>query len=165
MELSQSLHPEVVFVNVLGTARLFALVLTISSPSLKQTAPALIGHWQVGAPYETNQSAGLNNTQENYIESLHLEYDRNRLRVCGKDVPIQSIKAEALTEEDFLDRYHFHPTLIGVGESNILELSITAPDATPFCGEYGEPGLHVFVGDNKHAVIEVANDYFPLIRH
>lgn len=163
MELS--LHPEVVFVNVLGTANVFALVLMASSASLKQTAPALIGHWQVGAPYETYQSAGLNNTQENYIESLHLEYDKNRLRVCGKDVPIESVKAEALTEDDFVDRYHFHPTLIGVGDAHIVELSITAPDAASICGQYGAPGLHVFVGDNKHAVIEVSNDYFPLIRH
>jgi hypothetical protein len=151
--------------NVLGTATLFALVVMASSTSLKQTAPELIGHWQVGAPYETYQSAGLNNTQESYIESLRLEYDKNRLHVCGKEIPIESVKAEALTEDDFLGRYHFHPQLIGVGDSNIVELSIGAPDATSICGEYGAPGLHVFVGDNKHAVIEVANDYFPLIRH
>lgn len=165
MEVPQSLHPEGGLLNVLGTAKILALVLTVSSASLKQTAPALIGHWQVGAPYETYQAAGLNNTQETYIETLRLEYDKDHLRVCGKDIPIQSIKAEALTEDDFLDRYHFHPDLIGVGQSNIIELSITAPDAAPICGEVGAPGLHVFVGDNKHAVIEVANDYFPLVKH
>jgi hypothetical protein len=151
--------------NVLGTAKVFALVLTISSASLKQTAPALIGHWSVGAPYETNQAAGLNNTQENYVESLRIEYDKTRLRVCGKDIPIQSIKAESLSEDDFLGRYHFHPTLIGVGDANIIELSIAASDTTAICGDLGAPGLHVFIGDNKHAVIEIANDYFPLVRH
>ena len=151
--------------NVLGTGKLFALVLMASSTSLKQTAPELLGHWKVGAPYDTYQPAGLDNSQESYIENLRLEYDKDRLRVCGKDIPIQSIKAEELTEDDFLGRYHFHPALIGVGDSKIVDLSITASDAASICGQYGAPGLHVFVGDNKHAVIEVANDYFPLIKH
>ena len=147
----------------MGTATLFALILLTSSGSLKQTAPTLLGKWQVGTPYETNQSVGLNTNQESYIENLHLEYARDHLRVCGKDIAIQSIKAEALTEDDFVGRYHFHPEAIGVGASNIVEVNISSAD-TAACGEYGDPGLHVFVGDNKHAVIEVANDYFPLIK-
>ncbi len=150
--------------NALGTAKLFALILMAPSLSLKQTAPALIGHWQVGAPYETYQSAGLNGDQETYIESLHLEYAKDHLRVCGKEVAIQSIKAEALTEDDFLGRYHFHPDLIGVGASRIVDLNISSSGVSDACGQLGDPGLHVFVGDNKHAVIEVANDYFPLIK-
>lgn len=151
--------------NVLGTIKLSALVLMASSASLKQTAPALMGHWQVGAPYETYQSVGLDNSQESYIESLHLDYDKNRLRVCGKDIPIQAIKAEQLTEDDFLTRYHFHPALIGVGDTNIVDLTIAAPATGSLCGQVGAPGLHVLVGDNKHAVIEVSNDYFPLTKH
>lgn len=134
-----------------------------SSGTLKQTAPALLGKWDIGTPYETNQSAGLSTSQEGYIESLRLEYARDHLRVCGKEISIQSIKAESLTEDDFVGRYHFHPQLIGIGESGIVELNINAQDSAA-CGPYGDPGLHVFVGDNKRAVIEVANDYFPLIR-
>jgi hypothetical protein len=150
--------------NVLGTAKLFALILlTVPSGSLKQTAPALIGKWNVGTPYETNQASGLSTNQESYIEGLKLEYAKDHLRVCGKDIAIQSIQAEELTEDDFVGRHHFHPAQIGVGDSAIVELNINAADAAA-CGEYGDPGLHVFVGDNKHAVIEVANDYFPLVR-
>jgi hypothetical protein len=150
--------------NALGTGKLFALILlTMSSGSLKQTAPALIGKWAVGTPYETNQPSDLNTNQEGYIESLKLEYAKDRLRVCGRDVAIQGIKAEALTEDDFVGRYHFHPEQIGVGASDIVEVNISSADAAA-CGQYGDPGLHVFVGDNKHAVIEVAGDYFPLIK-
>jgi hypothetical protein len=149
--------------NALGTASLFALILLTSTGSLKQTAPTLLGKWDVGTPYETNQSSALNTDQENYIENLRLEYAKDRLRVCGKDIAIQSIKAEALTEDDFVSRYHFHPDLIGVGASRIIDLNISAPDSAA-CGQYGDPGLHVFVGDNKHAVIEIANDFFPLIK-
>ncbi len=151
--------------NVLGTGKLFALVLMAGSTSLKQTAPALIGHWQVGAPYDIYQATSLDNSQESYIESLRLQYDKDRLRVCGKDIPIQSIKAEELTEDDFLGRYHFHPELIGIGDANIIDISIAAPDTAAICGQVGAPGLHVLVGDNKHAVIEVSNDYFPLTKH
>jgi hypothetical protein len=149
--------------NALGTVGLFALILLMPSGSLKQNAPALIGKWDVGTAYETNQSSGLNANQESYIESLRLEYAKDHLRVCGKEIAIQSIKAEALSEDDFVGRYHFHPELIGVGASRIVELNINGQDSAT-CGEYGNPGLHVFVGDNKHAVIEVANDYFPLIK-
>ena len=149
--------------NALGAAKLFALVLLMASGSLKQSAPALIGKWGVGTAYETNQSSGLNLNQESYIESLHLEYAKDHLRVCGKEIAIQSIKAESLTEDDFVGRYHFHPEIIGVGPSGIVEVNISSGD-TAACGEYGDPGVHVFVGDNKHAVIEVANDYFPLVR-
>ena len=149
--------------NAFGTAKIFALVLLMPSGSLKQSAPALIGKWVVGTAYDTNQSSGLNTNQESYIESLHLEYAKDHLRVCGKEVAIQTVKAEALTEDDFVGRYHFQPEMIGVGSSGIVEVNISSAD-TAACGEYGDPGVHVFVGDNKHAVIEVANDYFPLVR-
>lgn len=150
--------------NALGAAKLFALILlTISSGSLKESAPALLGKWGVGTAYETTLSTGLNANQENYIESLRLEYAKDHLRVCGKEIGIQSIKAESLTEDDFVGRYHFHPEMIGVGTSGIVDVNISSAD-TAACGEYGDPGVHVFVGDNKHAVIEVANDYFPLVR-
>ena len=149
--------------NALGAVKLFAFVLLMSSGSLKQSAPALIGKWHVGTAYDTNQSSGLNTNQESYIENLHLEYAKDHLRVCGKEIAIQSIKAESLTEDDFVGRYHFSPEMIGVGSSGIVEVNISSAD-TAACGEYGDPGVHVFVGDNKHAVIEVANDYFPLVR-
>ena len=149
--------------NPLGMAKLFALIVLVSSGSLKQTAPELIGKWGVGTAYETNQASGLSSNQEGYIENLHLEYAKDRLRVCGKEIAIQSIKAEALTEDDFVGRYHFHPESIGVGPSGIVELNINSADNAA-CGEYGDPGLHVFVGDNRHAVIEVEGDYFPLVK-
>ena len=149
--------------NAFGTAKIFAVVLLMPSGSLKQSAPALIGKWGVGTAYDTNQSSGLNTNQESYIESLRLEYAKDHLRVCGKEISIQAIKAEALTEDDFVGRYHFQPEKIGVGSAGIVEVNISSAD-TAACGEYGDPGVHVFVGDNKHAVIEVANDYFPLVR-
>ena len=149
--------------NALGAAKLFAVVLLMASGSLKQSAPALIGKWGVGTAYEATQSSGLNTNQESYIESLHLEYAKDHLRVCGKEISIQSIKAESLSEDDFVGRYHFHPEMIGVGTSRIVDVNISSAD-TGACGEYGDPGVHVFVGDNKHAVIEVDNDYFPLVR-
>jgi hypothetical protein len=149
--------------NVLGAAKLFAVVLLMASGSLKQSAPGLIGKWGVGTAYETNQPSGLNTNQESYIESLHLEYAKDHLRVCGKEISIQSIKAESLSEDDFVGRYHFHPEMIGVGTSGIVDVNISSAD-TAVCGDYGDPGVHVLVGDNKHAVIEVNNDYFPLVR-
>jgi hypothetical protein len=150
--------------NALGAAKLFALILlTVSSSSLKDTAPALMGKWVVGTAYDTNQASGLNTNQESYIESLHLEYAKDHLRVCGKEIAIQSIKAEALSEDDFVGKYHFHPEMIGVGSSGIVDVNISSAD-TAACGEYGDPGVHVFVGDNRHPVIEVSNDYFPLVR-
>jgi hypothetical protein len=139
-------------------------LLLAATVSPKRLPEALLGEWEVGTPYDARQPIGLDQSQEDTIKSTHLYYAPGHIRVCGKDIAIQSVKIESLTSDDFLSKYGFSPSLIGMKGSHVTEVSMNFPHFTNVCGQFADPGTHAFIGRNKHVVIEVENDYFPLRR-
>jgi len=147
-----------------GAKLILIMILATFLVSPEKLPTELLGSWRVGAPYDTHQPVGLDASQEKFIRSLRLRYTPDRIEVCGKNITIQSIKLESLTSARFLQRYNLPPDLIGFGASPIVEVSINPPSSMNTCGPYENPGVHAFIGQNKHVVIEVANDYFPLVK-
>ncbi len=124
---------------------------------------AILGAWHIGPPSNTPQPVGLTAKQARYIESLRLHYSSETLNVCGKNIPIQPVKIKNLTNDDFLQLYGLLPEEIGLEGASVAEVSIHANDMMYACGEYESPGVHLFLGQNGHVVMEVANAYFSLI--
>jgi len=147
-----------------GSAKVIAFLLATSFVSTDKIPSVLLGNWKIGRPFDAHQPVGLNALQEKYIESLHLRYTPERIQVCGKEIEITSLKSESLTSDAFLEKFGFLPNIIGLKSSTITEVNINLPRSMDACGQYEDPGVHVFIGDGEHIVMEVANDYFPLIK-
>jgi hypothetical protein len=128
-----------------------------------QLPSSVLGKWTVGKPYDVGQPVGLDAKQEGTIIGLVIRVSRSKLNVCGRDIPIKSVDVEHLTSSDFLAKYNFTPDLIGFSDSNITDISLNALHSTEACGEFADPGTHLFIS-RGHAVVEVANDYFQLTR-
>jgi hypothetical protein len=148
--------------NVLANAKLIAMTLIVFFGSSGQIPSKLLGSWIVGTPYDTNQPDGLNQAQTQQIEHLHIQYTRDHISVCGKNIPIHSVNMDTLTPDEFAEKYHFLPKRLGFNGSSVIEVNINFPDSSNVCGEYEDPGLTVYAGTDKHVVIEVDNAYFPL---
>ena|ERR1035437_4870794 len=140
--------------------RVFALISFFAAYHLPSS---VLGDWKVGKPYELGQPIGLDTKQEESVTRLVIKLTQDRIRVCGKEVPIKSVEAEHLTNHDFLEKYNFTPNLIGLEGADVIEVTINKFHSTEACGEFEDPGSHLFVTKN-HVVVEVGNDYFPLTR-
>ena len=143
-------------------SRIFVLIVlaTLHQGGLPSDA---LGNWTVGKPYDVGQPIGLDAKQEDKINGLNIGLAPNHIEVCGKNVPIKSIDVDQLTRDDFLRKYNFPPDSIGLKGSSIVEVSINVLHSTRACGDFEDPGSHLFIAD-RHVVIEVGNDYFPLKR-
>ncbi len=128
-----------------------------------QLPSSAVGRWTVGKPYDVGQPVGLDAKQEGAIVGLVIKVSPSQLAVCGKDVPITSVKVDHLTSSDFLAKYNFTPNLIGLGDASILDISLNKLHSTNVCGEFADPGTHLFISKG-HAVVEVGNDYFHLTK-
>jgi hypothetical protein len=137
-------------------AAIFAFCLLFSLPrpiGAQGVPPLLIGEWADAR-------------QESYVRSLQIGYASNFVYECGAKFAIQSVEVKTWSVKDFMIRYNFSPESIGLKGPHIVEVFINLIDGAKACGEgeYRNPDRSVFIGDNKHIVIVVANDYFPLIR-
>jgi hypothetical protein len=149
------------------TLKLISLVLATHLLPSDTVPSVLIGKWSIGVPYDTPGPIGINAGQEKYIRGLHLSYTPERLRVCGKNVPIQPINMRTFTSDEFLQTYGFLPRVIGLQATPIIDLTLSSSNGITSngmdaCGDYVDPGVHVLIGGNRHVVMEVANEYFPL---
>jgi len=66
-----------------------------------------------------------------------------------------------VSPKEFLARYSFLPERVALRGTHIAEVTINAFQSSNACGDFGDPGTHLFVSDGK-VVMEVGNDYFPL---
>ena len=148
--------------NVLSSKILLILLVMMPSFSSDKLPVNLIGHWSVGTPYHTPGPIGINAEQEKFIRGLHLVYTPDHLRVCGKQVSVQPVKAESLSNNEFLQAYGFLPHIIGMKSSPITDLTLNASNGMNAFGEYEDPGVHLLLDPSGHVVMEVANDYLPL---
>ena len=128
-----------------------------------QLPSVALGKWTVGKPYDVGQPVGLDMKQEGTIVGLVINVSRSQVAVCGRGVPITSVKVDHLTSSDFLAKYNFTPNLIGLGDANILDISLNNLHSTKACGEFADPGTHLLISKG-HAVVEVGNDYFQLTK-
>ena len=128
-----------------------------------QLPSSAVGKWTVGKPYDAGQPVGLDAKQEGAIVGLVIKVSPSQITVCGKDVPITSVKVDHLTSSDFLAKYNFTPNLIGLSDVDILDISLNKLHSTKACGEFADPGTHLLISKG-HAVVEVGNDYFHLTK-
>lgn len=128
-----------------------------------QLPSCALGKWTVRKPYDVGQPVGLDAKQEGAIIGLVIKVSPSQLTVCGKDIPITSVKVDHLTSSDFLAKYNFTPNLIGLDDANILDISLNKLHSTKACGEFADPGTHLLISKG-HAVVEVGNDYFHLTK-
>jgi hypothetical protein len=128
-----------------------------------QLPSSAVGKWTVGKPYDAGQPVGLDAKQEGAIVGLVIKVSPSQIAVCGKDVPITSVKVDHLTSSDFLAKYNFTPNLIRLGDANILDINLNKLHSTKACGEFADPGTHLLISKG-HAVVEVGNDYFRLTK-
>lgn len=150
-------------INAYVALRFAALLFFSLSPSARVPS-YLIGEWSVGAPYDTPGPVGIDENQLARIRSFHIKYANDSIQVCGKIVHIESVTSKKLTNNKFLRLYGFFPRIIGFNSSILTEFTVNSDDAFGACGDFENPGFDVFVDDNHHVVIEVANGYFPLMR-
>ncbi len=148
--------------KILGSVKLITLAALMFAPSSETIPSLLVGRWYVGAPYNTPGPVGIDPGEERFIRTLRLSYTTEHLRVCGKDIAIKLVKVKSLASDDFLQAYGFLPHVIGMESSPITDVTINPSDGMNACGDYEDPGVHVLIDHNGHAVIEVANDYFPI---
>lgn len=128
-----------------------------------QLPSCAVGKWTVGKPYDVGQPVGLDAKQEGAIIGLVVKVSPSQLTVCGKDVPIKSVEVDHLTSSDFLAKYNFTPNLIGLSNADILDISLNRLHSTKACGQFADPGTHLFIGKGS-AVVEVGNDYLRLTK-
>jgi len=128
-----------------------------------QLPSSAVGKWTVGKPYDAGQPVGLDAKQEGAIVGLVIKVSPSQIAVCGKDVPITSVKVDHLTSSDFLAKYNFTPNLIRLGDANILDINLNKLHSTKACGEFADPGTHLLISKGQ-AVVEVGNDYFRLTK-
>lgn len=133
-------------------------------PSVSGGIPSkLIGNWVVETAYNTPGPIGLDNDQEKYIKSLDVVYTSGSFNVCNKMVAVHSVSKTILTEDQFVQTYGFLPRLIGL-KGTIVDIILNSSDGTNTCGDFEDPGAHILIGDHEHVVIEVANEYFSLVK-
>ena len=135
----------------------FALLVEGQLPS------SVLGSWTVGKPYDVGQPVGLDAKQEGAITGMVIKVSQDQFVVCGKEIPIKSVDIEQLTSDNFLAKYNFTPNLIGFSSKNVIDISLNNLHSTKACGEFADPGMHLFI-NKSHAVVEVGNDYFQLAR-
>jgi hypothetical protein len=150
--------------RLVGSVKLFALILMMQFASSSANLPAIIGKWYVGVPYNTPGAIGIDAKQEKFIKTLQIVYTADRLHVCNRDISLHPLTIKALTSDQFLEIYGFLPRLIGMKALPIKDVTINHSRNFDACGDYLNPGAHLLIGRNGHIVIEVANDYFPLKR-
>jgi hypothetical protein len=121
------------------------------------------GSWVLGKPYDLGQPVGLDQQQENEVVGTAIAISRDHIRVCGKQVPINTVALEHLTAAGFLARYNFRPNQLGFARGLISDVSINRYSSNNACGQFPDPGTHILLG-GSHAVAEVGNDYFVLQR-
>ena len=144
----------------------FCMLFSSALPARPQGVPSLlIGVWAIGNPYDLGQPIGIDARQESFVRSLQIGYTPEFVYECGAKLAVKSVEVKNWSVEDFKTRYNFSPESIGLKGPHIVEVFINLLEGTKVCGEgeYKNPGRSLFIGDNKHIVIEVANDYFPLI--
>jgi hypothetical protein len=122
-----------------------------------------LGKWTVGKPYDVGQPVGLDAKQEGVISGMVIRVSPSQLTICGRNIPIESIDVEHLTRDNFLAKYSFTPNLIGFSDASILDINLNKLHSTKACGKFSDPGTHLLIGKD-HAVVEVGNDYFRLIK-
>lgn len=140
----------------------FVLAVPVLASSSENIPSFLASSWGIGIPYDTPGPVGIDANQEGFIRTLRITYTTKHLRVCGKDIPIQSINVKYLTGDKFLQTYGFLSHVIGMNSSTITDVTINPSDGMNACGEYEDPGVHVLIDSSGHVVMEVGNDYFPL---
>lgn len=145
------------------TLILFITMMLAATAKQEKVPPGLIGKWAVGIPYDVRQPIGLDAGQEDKIKNLKITLTKNHIEVCGKTVPLKSLDVEDLSQEQFLARYNFSAEKIDLRGSHITEVTINRLESTNACGNFEDPGTHLFVSVRK-VVMETGNDYFPLKR-
>jgi hypothetical protein len=135
----------------------FAFVIEGHLPS------SVLGKWKVGKPYDLGQPIGLDAKQEEMITGLVINLSQDQIAVCGKEVSIESVEVEHLVSDEFLAKYNFTPTRIGLEGADVIDIRLNKLHTTKACGEFADPGSHLFLS-KSHAVVEVGNDYFPLTK-
>ena len=128
-----------------------------------QLPSTVLGRWTVGKPYDVGQPVGLDAKHEDAIIGLVIKVSPRQLAVCGRDIPITSVSVAHLTSSDFLAIYNFTPNRLGLGDADILDINLNDLHTTKACGEFADPGTHLLVSKD-HAVVEVGNDYFNLVK-
>ena len=145
-------------IKLLGSGFLaLAVLATFHLPS------SVLGNWRVGMPYDVGQPIGLNAKQEEQVTRLNIKFAPDSIEVCGKKVLINSMDVDRLTGDGFLTKYNFTANLIGLKGADVVDIYINKLHSTKACGEFADPGSHLLISD-RHVVMEVGNDYFPLKR-
>lgn len=156
-----------------GAATIIAFLLFVALEAVGQSLaygdassqiPSIVlGRWTVGKPYDVGQPIGLNAKQEDAIIGLVIKMSPSQLTVCGRHVPITSVSVAHLTSSDFLAIYNFTPNRIGLGDADILDISLNSLQTTKACSDFADPGTHLLVSKD-HAVVEVGGDLFNLVK-
>ncbi|MGG6462652.1 hypothetical protein [Solilutibacter silvestris] len=123
----------------------------------------LTGNWSVGMPYDLGQPVGLDANQEKKIKGLNVHISGGYIEVCGKSIPVKSVSVETLSAKQFLERFNFSPVQVGLRGLRVTEVIINKYHSTNTCGDFEDPGSHLFVSAGA-VVMETGNDYFPLKR-
>ena len=83
-------------------------IITFALLAEGQLPSSAVGKWTVGKPYDVGQPVGLDAKQEGAIVGQVIKVSPSQLAVCGKDVPITSVKVDHLTSSDFLAKIQLH---------------------------------------------------------
>lgn len=126
--------------------------------------PILLGTWNVGSAFDTPGPTDLNERQLLHIEKSQFEITPNRIKVCGRSIPIKKANQSVFTPDQFATRYGLLPTRIGLSGGNITEVDINPLEILHSCGEFSDPGTDVIFDVQHHFAIEVDNLYFKLSR-
>lgn len=148
---------------MLESVKILAMIFAIYSSASGGIPPKLIGRWAVETAYDTPGPMGLDAKQEEFIKSIDIVYTSKSFYVCSKRFAVQSINKISLTRGEFLQTYGFLPRLIGF-EGKVTDITLNSSNGIGACGDFEDPGAHIFIAEGDHVVIEVANEYFSLKR-
>jgi hypothetical protein len=123
---------------------------------------SLVGRWRIGKPlYDmTPQPIGINAKQEHKLIGTTLELSTNSVSACGASIQITSVEATAYSADEFRQEYRIRPDQIGL-VAPLTKYSFLSHRFTALCGS---PEAFEVISDGKNAVLDVANDYFHLIK-
>ncbi len=138
-----------------------SLILFVAIPH-PAVPSALLGTWKVGRAFDTPGATDLTNELDVQIKKLHFEITADAINVCGKHVPIESTTLSILTNSDFARRYRMWPKEIGLNGTKITEFEINSSEDSKACGDFSDPGTHIFFDEQGHVAMEIDNAYYLL---
>ena len=141
-----------------------ALAMLLSGMTILSDMPShAVGQWVVGPAYDLGQPIGLDAAQESKIVNSRIAIAKRSIDVCGKTLPVKSLKVMDLSQAEFLAKYNFPATRVGLRGSPVFELTINEGESTGACGDFEDPATHLLISGYT-VVMETGNGFFPLVK-